>query len=184
MWKISFVVASLLLLVVGAMRPAQSDHLARAFLRDGAGRSVGQVNFEDLGGTVYVRVILERVAPGWHAVHIHSVGDCTPPAFPSAGTHFNPGHQLHPGHAGDLPVVYVISDGTADMLFKTDRFALADLFDGDGSSIILCSGPDNFSNIPNRYRSSETGAPSSGPDRNTLSSGDTGAPLACGVVVR
>lgn len=184
MWKISFVGASLIFLIVGAMRPAQSDHLARAFLRDTAGRAVGQVSFEDLGGTVYVRVVLERMTPGWHAVHIHSVGHCAPPTFASAGDHFNPGRQWHPGHAGDLPVVYVISDGTADMLLKTDRFALADLFDADGSAVIVYSSPDNFSNIPSRYRSSDTGSSSGGPDLTTLRSGDAGTPIACGVVVR
>lgn len=184
MWKVGASGAALVLLLVGAMRPAQSDHLARAFLRDAAGRTVGQVSFEDLGGTVYVRVVLERMTPGWHAIHIHSTGNCTPPTFASAGEHFNPGGQRHPGHAGDLPVVYVISDGTADMLFKTDRFAVADLFDADGSSVIVYSNPDNFSNIPSRYRSTEPGATASGPDLITLRSGDAGTPIACGVVVR
>jgi superoxide dismutase, Cu-Zn family len=55
----------------------------------------------------------------------------------------------------------------------TDRFSIADLRDADGSAVMVHSGADNFANIPARY---------GGPDQETLSTGDAGSRLACGVV--
>jgi hypothetical protein len=57
----------------------------------------------------------------------------------------------HPEHTGDMPVLLVNSDGTGEAGFKTDRFALKNLFDEDGSAIIVHALPDNYANIPERY---------------------------------
>jgi superoxide dismutase, Cu-Zn family len=64
----------------------------------------------------------------------------------------------------------------------TDRFRLADLFDADGSAIIIHVGADNLANIPARYVQAATGTP--GPDAATLATGDAGGRFACGVVTR
>ncbi len=188
MVRMGWITAILMLLMIGAT-PAvhprvRVDHLARAFMRDGAGRDLGIVDFEDLGGVVRIRIGLQGLPPGWHGLHIHGVGDCAPPAFASAGDHFNPSGASHPNHAGDLPLMYVISDGTVDMRVQTDRFALADLFDADGSAVIVYANPDNYAHIPDRYRSTTVGAPSGGPDNITHVNGDVGARIACGIVVR
>ena len=50
-----------------------------------------------------------------------------------------------------------------------------DLFDADGSAVIVHAGPDNYANIPTRY----TGPV---PDATTLATGDAGGRVACGVV--
>jgi Cu-Zn family superoxide dismutase len=147
---------------------------ARAVLRDAAGMRIGTVKLEQDGDNVNVKVKVEGVAPGFHGFHIHAVGVCTAP-FTSAGGHYNPTTASHPHHSGDLPSLYVDADGEAEMRFATDRFALGDLFDADGSALILHAGRDNYANIPtDRYDPD--------PDATTLATGDAGSRFACGVV--
>jgi Cu-Zn family superoxide dismutase len=69
----------------------------------------------------------------------------------------------------------VNADGTGTATFVTDRYAIVDLFDADGSAFIVHALADNYANIPTRY------APS-GPDATTLGTGDAGGRLACGVI--
>jgi Cu-Zn family superoxide dismutase len=102
------------------------------------------------------------------------------PAFTSAGGHFNPRSVGHGQHAGDFPPLLVTSDGTAHATFRTDRFALADLFDSDGSALIVHANADNLANIPTRYHSHTEDK--LGPDSATLATGDAGDRTACGVV--
>jgi len=76
----------------------------------------------------------------------------------------------------------VNQDGTAELRFQTDRFSLSDLFDADGSAVIVHAGRDNVANIPNRYHSHTYDT--FGPDVDPLATGDAGARAACGVVER
>jgi Cu-Zn family superoxide dismutase len=48
--------------------------------------------------------------------------------------------------------------------------------------VIVHALPDNYANIPTRYRSAQAGAP--GPDADTLKAGDSGGRVVCGVVRR
>ena len=105
---------------------------------------------------------------------MHAIGTCTPPAFTSAGGHFNPADRGHPNHAGDMPILLVNGDGTGTARFKTDRFAIADLFDPGGSALIVHASPDNYANIPDRYDPD--------PDATTLATGDAGGRVACGMI--
>ena len=145
-----------------------------ALLRDVNGSPVGTAKITEEDGQVLVRVNAHDLAPGYHGFHIHSVGVCEAP-FTSAGGHFNPTGAGHPGHAGDMPMLLINADGTGEARFKTDRFSLSDLFDADGSAIIVHAGVDNYANIPTRY------APG-GPDGTTLGTGDAGSRAACAVV--
>ncbi|MGH9181642.1 MAG: superoxide dismutase family protein, partial [Acidimicrobiales bacterium] len=162
---------------------------ARAVLRDVGGVDRGGVTFTQEGGRVRVEISATGLSEGWHGFHVHGVGDCTvgDPAnpFTAAGGHLGSGapqNQSHSGHDGDLPVLYAGVDGLARASFRTDNFALAQLLDRDGSAVIVHAGPDNFGNIPARYRSTTAGAPASGPDAATLATGDSGARQRCGRV--
>jgi Cu-Zn family superoxide dismutase len=72
-----------------------------------------------------------------------------------------------------MPVLLVNNDGTGEVSFETDRFALKDLFDEDGSAIMVHALPDNYANIPERYGEV---------DQETLETGDSGDRIACGAI--
>lgn len=151
---------------------------ATAWLQDVDGNNVGQVTFsEDASGKVIIIANITGLnASGFMGFHIHETGACdasgaTP--FASAGGHLNPAGVTHPDHAGDLPPLLVNADGSAQLMVATDRFKLADLYDADGSAVVIHSGPDNFANIPERYGQA---------DADTLKAGDSGARIACGVI--
>jgi superoxide dismutase, Cu-Zn family len=157
-------------------------HWAKADLKSSTGASVGEVTFKqhESGGPVTVRVRAHGLQPGFHGFHVHAVGRCEQPTFASAGPHLGAPLQAHDDHRGDLPVLLVGADGSAAAVSTTDRFSLADLRDADGSAVIVHANPDNYANIPDRYRSSASGA--AGPDAETLQGGDSGARVACGAV--
>jgi Cu-Zn family superoxide dismutase len=158
--------------------PADQDR-ARVLLRNADGQPVGTVRLHQQDGAVLVRARVHDLTPGFHGFHVHTVGECVPP-FTSAGGHYNPGGTVHGAHAGDLPSLLVMADGTGELRFKTDRFTVAELFDADGSAVIVHADPDNFAHIPTRYYSTTEGV--FGPDSVTLATGDAGDRVACGVV--
>jgi superoxide dismutase, Cu-Zn family len=147
---------------------------AIAVLRDTAGKQVGEVELVSDGASVHLSVVASGLPGGFHGFHVHGVGRCEAP-FTTAGGHFNPGGANHAEHAGDMPVVYVQKDGRARASFTTDRFGVSELFDEDGSAVIVHAMADNYANIPARY------APA-GPDAATLATGDSGGRIACGVI--
>ena len=159
----------------------RSERRAVATLMDASGQKVGVAIFKERQGKVDVAAEVAGAAPGFHGFHVHAVGECVAP-FTSAGGHYNPGAMTHGDHAGDMPPMLVNQDGTAELRFQTDRFTLSDLYDADGSAVIIHAGRDNVANIPNRYHSHTYDT--FGPDVDTLATGDAGARAACGVVER
>lgn len=153
-----------------ATKPAPMT--ATAELRNAQGQPVGTATLTDVGGGVRVIVEARNLPPGDKGVHIHEVGRCEPP-FTTAGGHFNPGKRQHglqnPAgpHAGDLPNITIGTDGTGRLETVTDRVTLGggatSLFDADGSAIVIHAAPD---------------------DHRTDPAGNSGARIACGVIVR
>lgn len=159
-------------------------------LNDPNGTKVATAKFDFNQG--YVTITIEttgtgQLSPGFHGVHIHSVGKCEahsvaptggePGDFLSAGGHF----MVHDVHAsGDLTSLQVRKDGGALLETTTDGFTKADLLAGAGTSIIIHAGADNFANIPSDRYSQANGA--AGPDQTTMSTGDAGKRVACGVI--
>ncbi|SON58716.1 Superoxide dismutase [Cu-Zn] [Mycobacterium simulans] len=143
----------------------------------------------------YATLTLETVpnqilTPGFHGLHIHSVGKCeansvaptggTAGDFNSAGGHFQvPGHTGYPS-SGDLTSLEVRSDGSAKLVTTTNSFTAADLRNSSGTALIIHQDPDNFGNIPTARYTQKNGAP--GPDEETLATGDSGKRMACGVI--
>jgi superoxide dismutase, Cu-Zn family len=159
----------------------RSGKRATAVLRDASGQRVGVAVLEEKRGKTEVEAEVWRIPPGYHGLHVHTVGECVPP-FTSAGGHYNPTGATHGDHAGDLPTLLVNQDGTGEIEFETDRFSVRELFDADGSAMIVHADRDNFANIPSRYHSHTENT--FGPDSATLATGDAGARAACGVVER
>ena len=167
---------TLCLLALGSTPFAQTPPgAAQAELFTGQGVGSGVVSLRTEGTKVRVRAELRNLPPGFHGFHVHAVGSCQAPTFTSAGGHLNPTGAPHPSHEGDMPVLLVRADGSASINFTTDRFRLADLFDADGSAIIVHANPDNYANIPaDRYDPD--------PDAATLATGDAGGRIACGTL--
>jgi Cu-Zn family superoxide dismutase len=154
------------------------DDEAKAKLRDASGKVIGDVKFKQERDGVDVRVKVKGLTPGFHGFHIHTIGSCVAPDFVSAGGHFNPHGQNHGAHAGDMPVLLIDADGNGEVRLANGQFRVADLFDADGSAMIIHAAPDNYANIPTRY-STTAGA---GPDATTLGTGDSGGRVACGAI--
>jgi Cu-Zn family superoxide dismutase len=160
----------------------RKGRFAKATLIDAQGAKVGEawLREERRGDEVWVAGNVRNLPPGFHGFHIHTVGQCVPP-FTSAGGHFNPTGATHGNHAGDMSTLLVNEDGTGTVALATDRFSISDLRDADGSAVMVHALPDNYANVPTRYRS--PGSPAAGgPDADTLATGDAGGRIACGVV--
>jgi superoxide dismutase, Cu-Zn family len=181
LWVVaSSVLGALAVASLGFTAAAGDDEpKGRAQLRNAAGAPVGVVKLTQEEDQVLVRAVVRGLPAGFHGFHVHAVGECVPP-FTSAGGHYNPGGAGHGSHAGDMPLLLVNNDGTAQLRFPTDRFTVAQLFDADGSAIIVHAAADNYANIPTRYHSHTENT--FGPDSATLATGDAGGRLACGVV--
>ena len=160
------------------------------------GTEVATARFEFSNGYATITVTTSgpgHLTPGFHGLHIHEVGKCerhstapgggAPGDFLSAGGHFNaPGQEgrPHSSHSGDLTSLQVRGDGSANLVTTTDAFTKDDLLRGAKTAIIIHGEPDNFAHIPpDRYRQLN-GTP--GPDHTTLTTGDAGPRVACGVI--
>jgi len=173
-----------------AMSVAQDGgaRTAVAKLRAAGGDRVGTARFEQRGDVVDVTVRASGLTPGFHGFHAHETGVCAAPssddgetgAFLSAGGHFARGSQIHGEHAGDMPPLFVDSDGDARASFSIDSFKIGALTARDGSALMIHRDPDNAANIPKRYKS--TDASRRGPDLETRETGDSGDRAACGVI--
>jgi superoxide dismutase, Cu-Zn family len=157
------------------------------------GTTVATADIEFAGGFATLTVdatVPGRLAPGFHGMHIHSVGKCeansvaptggAPGDFNSAGGHFQKaGHTAHPA-SGDLTSLEVRQDGTAKLVTTTDAFTAEDLLGGAKTAIIIHEKADNFANIPPERYQQVNGSPP--PDETTMATGDAGKRVACGVI--
>lgn len=86
---------------------------------DSAGARAGQVNAVQNPDGVLLQVFATGLTPGPHGLHLHTSAVCEPPAFQSAGAHFNPEGRQHgtrnPAgpHAGDLANLVANDKGEA-----------------------------------------------------------------------
>ena len=144
---------------------------AEAQLMDAQGNSVGTASLEQGANGVEIEVHVTGLPAGTHGIHLHMVGSCTAPEFTSAGAHFNPMNKQHGlanpdgPHAGDLPNLEVVADGSGQAELTNDRVTLREgansVFDADGTAVVIHAGPD---------------------DQRTDPSGNSGARIACGVI--
>lgn len=168
--------------VVRATRVSAGDASAHALLRNADGLPVGEVKLTSDDGVVLIRAVAHGLPAGFHGFHIHGIGSCVAPAFTSAGGHYNPGAATHAGHAGDLPSLLVMEDGTGELRFKTDRVTIADLLAGSGTAFIVHALADNFGNVPVGTAASQYTANAADATTLTANTGNAGARIACGAI--
>jgi Cu-Zn family superoxide dismutase len=176
----------------GSGQAASGEKLtAQLKLADGTTAATADIEFAGGFATVTVETTAPgQLAPGFHGLHIHSVGKCeaysvapaggAPGDFNSAGGHFQKaGHTAHPA-SGDLTSLQVRQDGTAKLVTTTDAFTAEDLLGGAKTAIIIHEKADNFVNIPPERYQQVNGKPP--PDETTMATGDAGKRVACGVI--
>ncbi|OBJ82270.1 superoxide dismutase[Cu-Zn] [Mycobacterium asiaticum] len=156
---------------------------------DGAQIATAKFEFANGYATVTITTTGSGVlSPGFHGVHIHKVGKCEPNSvaptggapgdFLSAGGHFSAPGASGQHASGDLTSLQVRKDGQGMLVTTTDGFTADDLLSGSKTAIMIHAGADNFMNIPDRYQIN--GQP--GPDETTMTTGDAGKRVACGVI--
>lgn len=142
---------------------------ARSGLVDSAGKPIGLASFSENRLGVLVELKVAGLPKGTHGVHIHAVGKCDTPNFTMAGSHFNPGASQHGfhnpkgPHAGDLPNLIVGDDGKGSLSYVDPLITLEPGASGSiaGLSIVVHQNAD---------------------DEQTDPSGNSGPPIACGVI--
>jgi Cu-Zn family superoxide dismutase len=146
--------------------PVAEARQAEAVLATADGTQAGRVIATASEGGVMIALNVEGLAPGEHGAHVHMTGSCEPPAFGSAGGHWNPADAQHglenPAgpHAGDMPNVAVGSDGTGTLGYTLQGGTFDSLLDADGAAFVVHAKPD---------------------DQTTDPSGNSGDRIACGV---
>jgi superoxide dismutase, Cu-Zn family len=148
------------------------DPSAIAVLSPTQGSSVhGAVTFLRTKGVALVNVNMTGFKPNTtHGLHIHESGDCTARDGSSAGGHFNPTSSGHGGpdgssrHSGDLGNVTADSKGEIYSSFK-----IGDVAFGTGPDSIIGRGLVVHAD---------------GDDLKSQPAGNSGAPMACGMITR
>ena len=148
----------------GIVYSADGNEGAHAFAEMVApdGSEIGTVKFDQGATGVLVTVDVSGLSPGAHGIHLHTVGACTPD-FKAAGGHINPNEGLHGllntersvdnRDNGDLPNLYAAADGTARAEFFTTLVTVSggsmpELFDEDGSTVVIHENPDDHETQP------------------------------------
>jgi Cu-Zn family superoxide dismutase len=139
----------------------------------GVGKEIGTITASDSKYGLLLTPQLSDLSPGLHGFHVHEKPDCSHaikegkvlPGL-AAGGHYDPaatGKHEGPygnGHLGDLPALYIATDGKATLPVLAPRLKVTDI---KGRSLMIHAGGDNYSDMP-------------------VSLGGGGARVACGVV--
>jgi Cu-Zn family superoxide dismutase len=151
---------------------AGNKTIGTAAVQSADGAAKGQARLVRVGNRVRLRLQASHLPAGRHGVHLHAVGNCTAPDFASAGPHLNPHGRMHGmdnpqgSHLGDLPNLVIGRSGKGSLtawLRGTPDELGAELFDADGTALVIHAGQDDYRTDP---------------------SGNSGGRIACGVIRR
>ena len=159
--------------VSGVAHAAETTVTMKRAESGGPGASVGTVRIVETQYGLAFYPQLTGLSPGQHGFHVHQNGSCdsaqrdgSPVPALAAGGHLDPrntnrhGPPWGDGHLGDLPALYVGTDGSADSPVLAPRLKLADVAN---RALMIHAGGDNYSDQPQPL-------------------GGGGARLACGVI--
>jgi Cu-Zn family superoxide dismutase len=171
-----FLLAFLALVFPVLAAPASAKPRAVAHLKTLDGKPAGTVTFAAVNRGVLVEFDLAGLSPGPHGIHLHVSGNCDPKTgFTSAGPILGLGPVIRKHGllaeggplAGDLPNQFASADGHLHAATLTSGFGLGNgknsIFDRDGVAIIVDQRGDDYRSQP---------------------MGESGARIACGVIIR
>lgn len=128
----------------------------------------GAATFEETADGVSVVLSVDHAKPGKQAVHVHELGDCSDIAGKSMGEHLAPDYKQHAlpekeeRHLGDLGNIEIDKDGKGTLQIVAPRASLKpnDSHSFLGKALVVHASDD----------------------KGTQPSGDSGTPVACGVI--
>lgn len=122
---------------------------------DGASIGTAALTGGPHGIMVRVELTADSLTPGWHGIHFHQIGDCSDVGvFKRSGGHMGlieGGHGLmNPvgPESGDIPNIYAHTDGSAGYEIFTNFATIADIFDEDGTAIVIHANEDDHVSQP------------------------------------
>ena len=117
----------------------------------------GTADFTQTGKNVQMDLMVYKLTPGKHAVHIHEKGDCSATDASSAGGHWNPSGHDHGKwesdkfHMGDIGNITADAEGKSRFVFDTDKWCLGCKDESKnilGKSLIIHAKVDDFHTQP------------------------------------
>lgn len=117
---------------------------------DHAKINYGTLVFADSSYGLVITPHLTQLPPGPHGFHLHEQPNCDAHGM-AAGGHFDPEktnqHQgpYKTGHLGDLPVLFIDSDGNANTPLLAPKLTTKQL---KGLSVMIHQGGDNYNDTP------------------------------------
>ncbi len=131
----------------------------------------GNVVFTEENGEVTMTAVIDGLAEGMHAIHLHENADCSADDASSAGGHWNPTKEKHGKwgeadgyHRGDIGNFSVDTNGNGTITFSTDQWCIGCEDPNKnilGKAVVIHDGVDDFTSQP---------------------SGDAGSRVGCGVI--
>ncbi|QYR19435.1 superoxide dismutase family protein [Paenibacillus sp. sptzw28] len=123
------------------------------------GRAIGTAQLVQQTHGVHIYLQAEKLPPGTHGIHFHTIGKCETPDFKSAGEHFNPQGKQHGFHnpkgfhAGDLLNIQVGADGRvkAELVSQTVTLVKGksnSLLKPGGTSLMIHEKADDYVTDP------------------------------------
>lgn len=131
---------------------------AQARILDRNGETTGTAALTQGPHGLLITVEMVGLPPGWHAFHIHQVGDCSDPeeGFRASGSHLGLGEAgqglMSPDgpYAGDLPNIHADEQGRVRVQLFTTFASLTGakgpgmtVLDEDGAALVMQETPDD-----------------------------------------